>query len=141
MVPKLWSQVCSIHIRDLRRGTDLSWNGCFRSTKKYAPMIDLVTVGANYNLRFGLITQFPAMVDKAPVKISQQRYFGWTTEKNDLDYIRKFIGKGYLDEIKNLRKGEFLYQCRNEIAKFSTKPYGFDAVNTNGFNYQMVYTV
>ena len=96
------------------------YNGCFRSAKHYAAPIDLVTVGANYNLRFGLITQFPAMVDKAPVKIAQQRYFGWTTEKNDLDYIRKFIGKERIDEIKNLKKGEFLYQLRNRITKFQS---------------------
>jgi hypothetical protein len=100
------------------------YNGSFRSTKKYSAPIDLVTVGANYNLRFGLITQFPAMVDKAPVKISQQRYFGWTTEKNDLDYIRKFIGKEHLDDIKNLRKGEFFYQLRNDIIKCKTEPFG-----------------
>jgi len=98
-------------------------NGCFRSAKNYSAPIDLVTVGANYNIRFGLITQFPAMVDKAPVKIAQQRYFGWTTEKNDLDYIKAFIGKGHLDAIRNLRKGEFLYQCRNDITKFQCGKY------------------
>jgi hypothetical protein len=110
-------------------------NGCLRSYKKYAPLIDLITVGANFNLRFGLITQFPAMVDKAPVKIAQQRYFGWTTEKNDLDYIRKFIGKSWVEEIKQLRKGEFLYQCRNEITKFSVKPYGSMVNKSNNYSY------
>jgi hypothetical protein len=120
-------------------------NGCFRSYKKYAPLIDLITVGANFNLRFGLITQFPAMVDKAPVKISQQRYFGWTTEKNDLDYICKFIGKDWIPEIKALRKGEFLYQCRNEIVKFQCKKFAnacevkADSLTRSGHSYQYQY--
>jgi hypothetical protein len=102
-------------------------SGSFRSARKYAPLIDLVTVGANFNLRFGAITQFPAMIDKA-VKICQQRYLGWTTEKNDLDYIEKFIGKEYTnpkqpDSVFNLRKGQFLYQLRNKIEKIQSSPY------------------
>jgi hypothetical protein len=118
------------------------FNGCFRSPKSYSAPIDLVTVGANYNIRFGLITQFPAMVDKAPVKISQQRYFGWTTEKNDIDYVRKFIGKEYVDpenpdSVYNLQTGEFLYQLRNKITKFSIKPYGTTKSVSNGYSYEM----
>ena len=104
-------------------------NGCMRSSRKYGSLIDLITVGANFNIRFGLITQFPAMVDKAPVKIAQQRYFGWTTEKNDLDYIQKFIGKEWLKEIKALRKGEFLYQCRNTITKFRCERFSARLLN------------
>ena len=56
-------------------------------------VLDVVTVGANYQLRFGLITQFPAMVDKTPVKIAQQRFLGWTWEKNDVDYLKAFVVK------------------------------------------------
>jgi hypothetical protein len=110
-------------------------NGCFRSYKKYAPLIDLVTVGANFNLRFGLITQFPAMVDKAPVKIAQQRYFGWTTEKNDIDYVQKFIGKDWVSEIKSLQKGQFLYQLRSNIHKFQVQKYGSAMANGNRRSY------
>ena len=66
-----------------------------RSTRKYGALVDTVIVGANYNLRFGLTTHFPATVDRVP-KIAQQRYFGWTTEKNDPDYIRKFSAKNGL---------------------------------------------
>ena len=104
-------------------------NGCFaRSGGKYAPMIDLVTVGANFNLRFGAITQFPALIDKNVIKICQQRYFGWTTEKNDLAYIEKFIGKEHTDPkqcdtVFNLNKGQFLYQLRNRIEKIQSAPY------------------
>lgn len=104
-------------------------NGCFgRSARKYAPLIDLVTVGANFNLRYGAITQFPALIDKSVVKICQQRYFGWTTEKNDIDYIEKFIGKEHTDpkqpnSVFNLRKGQFLYQLRNKIEKIHSSAY------------------
>jgi DNA helicase HerA-like ATPase len=56
--------------------------GCTRlAIRRSSPcenVLDVVTVGANYGLGFGLITQFPALVDKPPVKITQQRYFGWT---------------------------------------------------------------
>jgi hypothetical protein len=103
-------------------------NGSFRSITKYAPLVDLITVGANFNLSFALITQFPALVDKTPVKAAQQRYFGWSTEKNEVDYIRKFVGKEYVkpenpDSIINLRKGEFLYQLRNKIEKCKVEPF------------------
>ena len=92
-------------------------NGCFRSPKQFSPCIDLVTVGANFNLRFGVITQFPASLDKSVVKVCQQRYFGWSTEMNDLNYIKAFVGKEYTmpnlkgktnnDSVFNLQKGQF----------------------------------
>lgn len=103
-------------------------NGCFRSPKRFSAAIDIVTVGANFNLRFGAITQFPAMLDKALVKITQQRYFGWTTEYNDRNYIKSFVGKEHvdpknLDSVFNLSKGNFLYQLRNNITKIKSAPY------------------
>ncbi len=102
-------------------------NGCFRSPRKYAPCVDLVTIGANYNLRFGLITQFPALVDKTLVTITQQRYFGRTTEPNDLNYIKNFIGKKWIkddnpDRIQRFGKGQFLYNY-NDIEKIQSTPY------------------
>jgi DNA helicase HerA-like ATPase len=102
-------------------------NGCYRSPERYAPCIDLVTVGANYNLRYGFITQCPALVDKTLVKITQQRYFGRTTEPNDLNYVKQFIGKQWIKEdnperIQRFNKGQFLY-CYNEIQKIQSKPY------------------
>jgi hypothetical protein len=109
-------------------------NGCFRSPRKFSPCIDIVTVGANFNLRFGAITQFPAMLDKALVKITQQRYFGFTTENNDLNYVKGFIGKEHtdrlnkdkspnLDSVFNLQKGQFLYQLRDKIEKIQSPKY------------------
>ncbi|MFA5307383.1 MAG: hypothetical protein WC365_08090 [Candidatus Babeliales bacterium] len=109
-------------------------NGCFRSPRKFSPCIDIVTVGANFNLRFGAITQFPAMLDKALVKITQQRYFGFTTENNDLNYVKGFVGKEHTDRLNkdgtpnlnsvfNLQKGQFLYQLRNRIEKIQSSKY------------------
>lgn len=110
------------------------YNGVFRSPRVFSPCIDIVTVGANFNLRFLAVTQFPAMIDKALVKVCQQRYFGWSTEMNDLNYIKAFVGKQYVtptnkdgspneNSVFNLRKGQFLYQLRNKIEKIQSAPY------------------
>lgn len=103
-------------------------NGCMRlSTRRDSPcenVLNVVTVGANYGLRFGLITQFPAMVDKTPVKIAQQRYLGWTCEKNDVDYLKGFVGKDWAAKLKNLERGQFVYQLRNKIELIQTEVYG-----------------
>lgn len=89
-------------------------------------VLDVVTVGANYGLRFGLITQFPALVDKPPVKITQQRYFGWTWEKNDVAYIKGFLDKTWIEKLQGLQKGQFIYQKRDmteliQVPLFETK--------------------
>ena len=86
-------------------------------------VLDVVTVGANYGLRFGLITQFPALVDKPPVKITQQRYFGWTWERNDVSYIKAFVGKEWAAKLQSLQKGEFIYQCRDATTLIKTPLY------------------
>jgi len=115
-------------------------NGCMRlSARKNNPLegvLKLVTVGANYGLRFGLITQFPAMVDKAPVKISQQRYFGWTWEKNDVQYLKAFLGKEWSDRLGTLQKGEFLCQNRMSIQQIRTPIYGSEKACKNEFAYR-----
>lgn len=102
-------------------------NGCLRlSTRRqnlFDGVLDLVTVGANYKLRFGLITQFPAMVDKAPVKITMQRYFGLTWERNDINYIRALIGKEEAQSLRDLEKGEFVYQYKKNLQRIKTPLY------------------
>jgi hypothetical protein len=123
-------------------------NGCFRSPKQFSSCIDLATVGANFNLRFGAITQFPASLDKALVKVCQQRYFGWSTEMNDLNYIKSFVGKEYTspnvkgktnaDSVFNLQKGQFLYQLRNKIEKIQSTPFNPQRQNTYTVNNQSV---
>ena len=101
--------------------------GCLRlAIRRSSPcesVLDVVTVGANYGLRFGLITQFPALVDKPPVKICQQRYFGWTWEKNDIAYVKAFLGKDWIAKLQGLQKGEFIYQCRDVTQMIKTPEY------------------
>jgi len=102
-------------------------NGSMRLSVRRSPIydgvLDVVTVGANFGLRFGLITQFPALVDKSPVKITMQRYFGLTWEKNDIAYIKFFIGKEASEQLRSLNKGEFVYQYKDRIEKIQTEIY------------------
>ena len=111
--------------------------GSFRlSTRKKSMLesvVDIVTIGANFNLRFGVITQFPAMVDKSPVKICQQRYFGWTTEKNDMTYIKHFIGKEWAKKLTELERGEFIYNYRGQKELIKTERF---SNSRNWFNSQ-----
>ena len=104
-------------------------NGCMRAIEKYGDVLDVVTVGRNFNISFGLITQFSSLVDKAPVKATQQRYFGLTTEKNDLTYIRGFLDNDDLKSVKRLNRGEFIYQFKGETRKFQVERYA--PVNAN----------
>lgn len=104
-------------------------NGCFRSTRKYSPALDVVTVGGNFGLRFGCITQFAALLDKTVVKMAQQRYFGWTTEKNDKAYVQSFVGKENLRDLVGLRRGEFLYQYRGETEKVKVPQLSMEICN------------
>jgi len=102
-------------------------SGCFRSPRKYADMIDFVTVGRNFDLSYGLITQFPAMTDTNPLKATQQRYFGWTTEENDVAKVRSYFPRklrnDYEEKLRSLGKGNFLYQHGNEIVPFAIEYY------------------
>jgi len=50
-------------------------------SKVYQEVMRLVTSGRNFKIRFGLITQFASLVDKTVVKITKQRYFGYTDEQ------------------------------------------------------------
>jgi hypothetical protein len=108
-------------------------NGCMRS-KKYSDIVDFCTVGGNYGLSFGAITQFSASVDKAIVKLAQQRFFGLTTEDNDKRYVKSFIGKKWIDDLIGLQVGEFLYQNRATIQKFQCQPFGSAKV-ANGYSF------
>lgn len=91
-------------------------NGCFKNINKYAPLIDLMSIGANFNLRYGVIAQSPLMIERNIVKECQQRYFGCTTDADDLHYIKSFVGKKYAD----IKKGQFLYQLRNRTEKIES---------------------
>jgi len=85
------------------------YQGSMRSPKKTPNCIELITVGRNFGLRYGAITQFPSMIDKLLIKMTKQRYFGWTSETNDVDYIESIIGSEWGDELKKLMEREFIY--------------------------------
>lgn len=83
--------------------------GSMRSLKRHSSAVELVTNGRNFNVRFGVITQFPSMIDKLLIKMCKQRYFGWTNEPNDVDYIDDIIGKEHAKNLEKLEVGEFIY--------------------------------
>jgi len=80
-------------------------------SKAYQEVMRLITVGRNpaYKIRFGLITQFAATVDKLCVKMTEQRYFGYSDELNDKKYLQNFVGKENIAKLDTLKVGEFLY--------------------------------
>jgi hypothetical protein len=45
----------------------------------------------------------------------------WRDPKNDLDYLKAFLGKDWIEELRSLKRGQFLYQYRNEIHKIQTE--------------------
>ena len=92
--------------------------GCMRA-KAYQEALRIVTVGRNFNIRFGLITQWCALIDKTVIKFPRQKYFGYTDEKNDKQYLRNFIGK-HVDELENLEVGEFIYDYGKTTKKIQT---------------------
>jgi hypothetical protein len=90
-------------------------------SKRYAETVRLLTIGGNVNVRFVAITQFASMCDKLLVKMAQQRYFGKTSESNDIKYIRSVIGE-HVKELPNLQRGEFVYSYGSTIAKIKVEP-------------------
>jgi len=104
------------------------YNGSMRA-KKSLETARMLTQGANFNIRFLAITQFPSMCDKLLIKLPQQRYMGRTSEPNDLKYLSGIIGR-YVDELPYLQRGEFLYYYNGEISKVRIKPYG-ESINRN----------
>lgn len=94
--------------------------GCMRA-KRHSDVVELVTLGQNFDVRFGAITQFPSMIDKLLVKMTKQRYFGWTSETNDVRYIEGIIGANMASRLKLLNVGQFVYDypvrggCTKEI--------------------------
>ena len=81
--------------------------GSMRS-KGYQEALRIITVGRNFRIRFGLVTQWSALIDKTVLKFPRQKWFGYTDEKNDKEYLRNFIGKR-VDELETLGVGQFIY--------------------------------
>jgi hypothetical protein len=99
-------------------------NGSFRSHKKSASL-QLVSVGRNFKLRFIAVTPFAANVDKYPIKMAAQRFFGSTSEHNDLRYLQGFLGERVY-ELTRLDSGQFVYHYpkkKQKISKVSIDPH------------------
>lgn len=97
------------------------YQGSMRSLKRHSNAVELVTNGRNFNIRYGVITQFPSMIDKLLVKMTRQRYFGWTSEPNDIDYIEEIVGKDEAQFLPTLEVGEFMYSYPRRGNEGATK--------------------
>lgn len=96
--------------------------GCMRSNQ-YASLVQLVTGGRNYKIRFEIVTQFSAMIDKNVMRYMRQRYCGYTDEPNDIGYVGDMIGREYKDKLKTLKAGQFLYKHGNKVSLTEIEPY------------------
>ena len=103
--------------------------GALRS-KIFQEAVRLVSVGRNYGIKFCLVTPFASNVDKYIIKLCGQRYLGYTTEPNDIKYL-----KGYLEErvgeLKTLRPGQFFYECRGAKTLIYSEEYEAEAPPRN----------
>jgi len=77
-------------------------------------VLRLMTVGRNFNLRFILLTQRPATVDKTAVSLCGQKYLGRVDELNDVRYLRNWIGD-WTEKLPSLNVGEFIYNEGNRL--------------------------
>ena len=93
--------------------------------KRMQNVVRLLTQGRNFKIRIGMVTQFAAMLDKDAMKFQKQRWFGWTDEKNDSEYISAFIGDEQAETLKYFDSGDFLYYfpSRNILEKIHIHPY------------------
>ena len=79
--------------------------------KRLQNIVRLATVGRNFKIRVGVITQFASMIDKNILRFAGQRYFGWTDEYNDVLRVSTMIGKEAAESLKYFKTGEFWYYC------------------------------
>lgn len=102
------------------------WQNSLRSKKAQNTAMCL-TEGRNYKIRFGCIVQFASMVDKNAMRYMKQRYFGWTNEPNDVDYIKRFFPQKHSNEVESvlqqLDAGTFLYESPNRHEEIHIEPF------------------
>jgi len=89
------------------------YQGCSRK-KSYREAFRMVTVGANYNIRFGAITPRPALLDKAVLETSRQLYLFGISGKNNLNALKPYLDER-VEELVGLKTGECLYKYRDII--------------------------
>ena len=98
--------------------------GVMRS-KRLQNVLRVITVGRNFKIRIGLVTQFAATVDKDALKSCKERYFGWTDEVNDVAYIGKIVGEEEAKSLRYYEPGNFLFNFppKNILEKIKIDPY------------------
>jgi hypothetical protein len=79
------------------------------SAKRLQNVVRLLTIGRNYKIRMGVVTQFASMVDKNAMRFMTQKWFGWTDEYNDVKRIATMVGDEAAEELKFYEPGNFLY--------------------------------
>jgi hypothetical protein len=94
----------------------------FMRGKRFSNTAMLMSEGRNYGVRFMVITQFFASIDKMSMRYMRQRYFGYTDELNDVSYIKAFLGDQAL-KLRDLNAGEFVYYNAGRTTKISIEPY------------------
>jgi hypothetical protein len=92
----------------------------FMRSKCFSDSAMLLSEGRNYNVRFMCITQFASLLDKTAMKYMRLRFFGYSSEPNDVEYIARFFPKEDRDGIKKtlqkLCDGQFLTMNGQTIA-------------------------
>jgi len=94
----------------------------FMRGKRFSNTAMLMSEGRNYGVRFMVITQFFASIDKMSMRYMRQRYFGYTDELNDVSYVKAFLGDQAL-KLKELSAGQFIYYNAGRTTKISIEPY------------------
>jgi len=98
------------------------YEGSMRS-KKMQNSVKLLSVGRNVDIAVLLISQFASMLSKFSIKHStSQAWFGYTKEKNDIAYLKSFLGEN-VKELTKLDDGQFMFMDRNGISKIAIEPY------------------
>jgi hypothetical protein len=101
----------------------------FMRGKRFSNTAMLMSEGRNYGVRFMVITQFFASIDKTAMRYMKQRYFGYTDEKNDVAYVKAFLGE-QASKLKDLHAGEFMYYNAGKTTKISIEPYECENTKT-----------
>jgi adenosyl cobinamide kinase/adenosyl cobinamide phosphate guanylyltransferase len=86
--------------------------------KRLQNVLALLSNGRNFNLRAILISQVPSMVDKLPIKLTEQRVFGRLSEPNDQRYCKQLLGKEWVEQLKSLEVGTFLSENKGMVQRF-----------------------
>jgi len=99
----------------------------FMRSKRFGNTSMLMSEGRNYGVRFMVITQFFASIDKMSIRYMRQRYFGSTNEPRDSEYVTRFFSRKQREQIgktlRSLHAGSFLYMNGSETKLIHIEPY------------------